>query len=138
MVPQAHRLTTEIFDALAEQALVVPGTEASALIVPGLAAQFAAAHVRRQATEQEIAVLPEALPLCHPLTSLPGMCVRTTAAVVVDIGDGTGFRIAGPLASYAGLAPATKSSGTSIRGEHAPIAATACSNVPCSRPRSAA
>ncbi|BFO16033.1 hypothetical protein SHKM778_24210 [Streptomyces sp. KM77-8] len=36
------------------------------------------------------------------------------------IGDGTGFPTAGHLASYAGLAPATKSSGASIRGEHAP------------------
>ncbi|MFI5775027.1 hypothetical protein ACIA74_42650, partial [Streptomyces sp. NPDC051658] len=40
---KAHHLTTEIYDALAEQTLVVPGTEASALIVPGLAAQLAAA-----------------------------------------------------------------------------------------------
>lgn len=117
---KAHHLTTEIYNALAEQTLVVPGTEASALIVPGLAAQLAAAHTQRQATEQEIAALLEALPLFHLLTSMPGMGVRTTAAVIVAIGDGTGFPTAGHLASYAGLAPATKSSGTSIRGEHAP------------------
>lgn len=117
---KAHHLTTEIFDALAEQTLVVPGTEASALIVPGLAAQLAAAHTQRRQAEQEIAALLEALPLLHLLTSLPGLGVRTTAAVIVAIGDGTGFPSSGHLASYAGLAPATKSSGTSIRGEHAP------------------
>ncbi|MEU1544073.1 IS110 family transposase [Actinacidiphila glaucinigra] len=117
---KAHHLTAEIFEALAEQTLVVPGTEASALIVPGLAAQLAAAHVQRRQAEQEIATLLEALPLFHLLTSLPGMGVRTTAAVIVAIGDGTTFPTAGHLASYAGLAPATKSSGTSIRGEHAP------------------
>ncbi|WP_331747346.1 IS110 family transposase (plasmid) [Streptomyces sp. NBC_00853] len=117
---KAHHLTTEIFDALAEQTLVVPGTEASALIVPGLAAQLAAAHTQRRQAEQEIAALLEALPLFHLLTSLPGMGVRTTAAVIVAIGDGATFPTAGHLASYAGLAPATKSSGTSIRGEHAP------------------
>ncbi|WP_406209625.1 IS110 family transposase [Streptomyces sp. NBC_01017] len=117
---KAKHLTEEIFEALAEQTLIVPGTETSALIVPGLAAQLAAAHSRRQATEREIAALLEALPLFHLLTSLPGMGVRTTAAVIVAIGDGTGFPTAGHLASYAGLAPATKSSGTSIRGEHAP------------------
>ncbi|MCX5113219.1 transposase [Streptomyces sp. NBC_00378] len=116
----AHHLTTEIYGALAEQTLVVPGTEASALIVPGLAAQLAAAHTQRRQTEQEIAALLEALPLFHLLTSLPGMGVRTTAAVIAAIGDGTGFPTAGHLASYAGLAPATKSSGTSIHGEHAP------------------
>ncbi|MEU8522913.1 IS110 family transposase [Streptomyces sp. NPDC048577] len=117
---KANQLTAEIFDALAEQTLVVPGTEASALIVPGLAAQLAAAHTQRRQAEQEIAALLEALPLFHLLTSLPGMGVRTTAAVIVAIGDGTTFPTAGHLASYAGLAPATKSSGTSIRGEHAP------------------
>ncbi|MFJ3980284.1 IS110 family transposase, partial [Streptomyces sp. NPDC090021] len=117
---KAHHLTTEIFDALAEQTLVVPGTEASALIVPGLAAQLAAAHTQRRQAEQEIAALLEALPLFHLLTSMPGMGVRTTAAVIVAIGDGATFPTAGHLASYAGLAPATKSSGTSIRGEHAP------------------
>jgi transposase len=88
--------------------------------VPGLAAQLAAAHAQRQATEQEIAALLEALPLFRLLTSLPGMGVRTTAAVIVAIGDGNGFPTAGHLASYAGLAPTKKSSGTSIRGEHAP------------------
>ncbi|MFL4901613.1 IS110 family transposase [Streptomyces sp. MMS24-I2-30] len=116
----AHHLTAEIFDALAEQTLVVPGTEASALIVPGLAAQLAAAHTQRHQAEQEIAALLEALPLFHLLTSLPGLGVRTTAAVIVAIGDGTTFPTAGHLASYAGFAPATKSSGTSTRGEHAP------------------
>ncbi|SCF97791.1 hypothetical protein GA0115254_1284234, partial [Streptomyces sp. Ncost-T10-10d] len=56
----------EIYDALAEQTLVVPGTEASALIVPVLAAQLAAAHAQRQATEQEIAALLEAFPPFPP------------------------------------------------------------------------
>ncbi|GAA4019280.1 IS110-like element IS110 family transposase [Streptomyces marokkonensis] len=117
---KAAHLTAEIFEALDEQTLVVPGTETSALIVPGLAAQLAAAHTQRHQAEQEIAALLEALPLFHLLTSLPGMGVRTTAAVIVAIGDGTTFPTAGHLASYAGLAPTTKSSGTSIRGEHAP------------------
>ena len=46
--------------------------------------------------------------------------MRTAAALLVTVGDGTGFPTPGHLASYAGLAPATKSSGTSITGEHAP------------------
>ena len=49
----------------------------------------------------------------HPIEDLCDRRRRT-------LGDGTGFPTAGHLASYAGLAPATKSSGTSIRGEHAP------------------
>ncbi|MGW3980852.1 transposase [Streptomyces mirabilis] len=48
-----------------------------------------------------MAALLEALPFFHLLTPLPGMGVRTTAAVIVAIGDGSGFRTAGHLASYA-------------------------------------
>lgn len=78
-------------------------------------------HTQRQATGTEIAALLEALPLFHLLTSLPGMDARTTDAVIVATGDGTDFPTAGHRASYAGLAPpTTKSSGTSVRGEHAP------------------
>ncbi|KUO16420.1 hypothetical protein AQJ91_36085 [Streptomyces dysideae] len=45
---KAHHLTTEIFEALDEQTLVVPGTETSALIIPGLAAQLGAARPSRR------------------------------------------------------------------------------------------
>ncbi|WP_239135463.1 transposase, partial [Streptomyces sp. SID12488] len=62
----------------------------------------------------------EAHPLSPVLTSMPGVGVRTAAVLLVTVGDGTGFPTAGHLASYAGLAPATRSSGTSIHGEHAP------------------
>ncbi|SCK36282.1 Transposase IS116/IS110/IS902 family protein [Streptomyces sp. SceaMP-e96] len=35
----------------------------------------------------------------------------------IEVGDGSTFPTAGHLAAYAGLAPATRSSGSSIRGE---------------------
>jgi len=38
----------------------------------------------------------------------------------IHVGDASGFRTAGHLAAYAGLAPVTRRSGSSIRGEHAP------------------
>ncbi len=50
---------------------------------------------------------------------MPGVAVRTAAVLLVTVGDGTSFHSAAHLASYAGLAPATKSSGISIHGEHA-------------------
>ncbi|MEW1677108.1 transposase [Streptomyces noursei] len=49
-----------------------------------------------------------------------GALPLTAATLLVTVGDGTSFPTAAHLASYAGLAPATKSSGTSIHGEHAP------------------
>ncbi len=55
--------------------------------------------------------------LSKVLTSMPGVGVRTGARILIDVGDGSGFPIAAHLASYAGLAPANRSSGSSIRGE---------------------
>lgn len=50
---------------------------------------------------------------------MPGIGVRTGARILIEVGDGDGstFPTAGHLAAYAGLAPATRSSGSSIRGE---------------------
>lgn len=50
---------------------------------------------------------------------MPGIGVRTAAArFLIDVGDATAFPTAAHLAAYAGLAPVTRSSGSSIRGEH--------------------
>ncbi len=63
--------------------------------------------------------LLEAHPLSQVLTSMPGIGVRTAAVLLATVGDGS-FPTAAHLASYAGLAPATRQSGTTIHGEHAP------------------
>ena len=42
----------------------------------------------------------------------------TTARILIDVGDGSAFATAGHLAAYAGLAPVTRTSGSSLRGEH--------------------
>ena len=46
-----------------------------------------------------------------------GVGVRTAARILLDVGDASLFPTAGHLAAYAGLAPVTHRSGTSIRGE---------------------
>lgn len=101
----AERLVDDIFTALDEQTMVVPGTATLDVIVPSLAKSLAAVHEQRRALEARIEALLEAHPLSKVLTSMPGIGVRTAAA---------------HLASYAGLAPATRQSGTSSHGEHAP------------------
>lgn len=55
-------------------------------------------------------------PLSKILTSMPGIGTRTGARVLIDVGDASAFPTAAHLASYAGLAPAIRSSGSSIRG----------------------
>ncbi len=116
----AARLIDEVFDALDEQTVVVPGTGTLDIVVPSLAASLTAVHTQRRAMEAQINALLEAHPLSPVLTSMPGVGVRTAAVLLTTVGDGTSFPTAAHLASYAGLAPTTKSSGTSIHGEHAP------------------
>jgi len=116
----ATRLIDDVFDALDEQTVVVPGTGTLETVVPSLARSLATVREQRCAVEAQIATLLEAHPLSPVLTSMPGVAVRTAATLLVTVGDGTNFPTAAHLASYAGLAPATKSSGTSIHGEHAP------------------
>ncbi len=116
----AERLVHDIFDALDEQTVVVPGTGTLDVIVPSLAKSLAAVHEQRRALEARIEDLLEAHPLAEVLTSMPGIGVRTAAVLLATVGDGSSFPTAAHLASYAGLAPATKQSGTSVHGEHAP------------------
>ena len=112
-----RRLAEEITQALSEQTVVVVGTNAAATVLPRLAEQLAA--LRRQRTEIAIVVekLVEDHPLSPVLTSMPGVGVRTAARLLTEVA-GKHFETAGHLASYAGLAPVTRRSGSSIRGEH--------------------
>ncbi|MFF3538049.1 IS110 family transposase [Streptomyces sp. NPDC002466] len=113
----AERLVEDIFAALDEQTVVVPGTEAAALIVPILAGSLTAVLDQRKLLAGRIEELLEAHPLSKILTSMPGIVVRTGARILIEVGDGSTFPTAGHLAAYASLAPATCNSGSSIRGE---------------------
>ncbi|MFG3229557.1 IS110 family transposase [Kitasatospora sp. NPDC048194] len=113
----AERLVEEIFEALDEQSVVVPGTDAAALIVPSLAGSLSSVLDQRKLLGARIEELLEAHPLSQVLTSMPGIGVRTGARILIDVGDAGTFPTAGHLAAYAGLAPVTRSSGSSIRGE---------------------
>ncbi|WP_457464638.1 IS110 family RNA-guided transposase [Streptomyces sp. TE5632] len=118
--PKAPRLIDDVFTARDEQTVVVPGTGTLDIVIPSLARSLGAVHEQRRALEAQINALLEAHPLSPVLTSMPGVGVRTAAVLLVTVGDGTGFPTAAHLASYAGLAPTTRQSGTSIHGEHAP------------------
>jgi transposase len=113
----AERLVNDVFTALDEQTVVVPGTDAAALIVPSLANQLKSVLDQRKLLAARIEELLEAHPLSKVLTSMPGIGVRTGARILIDVGDGSSFPSAAHLAAYAGLAPSTRSSGSSIRGE---------------------
>ena len=113
----AQRLAKEIFTALEEQTVVVPGTDAAAVILPGLTGSLKSTLDQRKHLEAAIEHLLEAHPLSKVLISMPGIGVRTGARILAEIGDATAFPTAAHLAAYAGLAPVTRRSGSSIKGE---------------------
>lgn len=112
----AEKLTEEIFTALAEQTVIVTGTSAAEKIIGRLADQLAQLGAQRVEIETEILTVVDTHPLTQVLTSMPGVGVRTAARLLTEV-VGKDFKDAGHLASYAGIAPVTRRSGTSIRGE---------------------
>lgn len=106
-----------IFDALAEQTVTVPGTEASESVVPRHVSRIKALKVERKEIEAEAAGLADQLLLLQVLASMPGVGVKTAAQILLAAGGFSAFRTPGHLAAYAGIAPVTRRSGTSIRGE---------------------
>jgi len=106
----------EIIQALSEQTVVVLGTQAASIVLPRLAQQLAALRIQRDEVAKEVERLVLAHPLHPVLTSMPGVGVRTAARLLIDVVS-RAFASAGHLAAYAGLAPVTRRSGSSIRGE---------------------
>ena len=119
LAPRMHtRLVDAIVKALTERTVVVPGTRAAELVLPQLAAQLQGLLAQRAAAAKQVEEALDAHPLSQLLMSMPGVGIRTAARLLLDVGDATAFPTAGHLAAYAGLAPVTRRSGSSIRGEH--------------------
>lgn len=122
--PRAPRTYTRIVDdvlaALQTQTVTVPGTTAAEKVLPRLATTLGDLLDQRAQNAATIEEMLDAHPLAKVLTSMPGIGVRTGARILLEVGDGSAFPTSGHLAAYAGMAPVTRRSGTSIRGEHPP------------------
>ncbi len=113
----AAKVTTAIAAVLAAQDLTVPAEAATGRVIAELAGELDRVCSRREALAGEI----EETFLAHPsgelLASLPGIGPRTGARILAEIGDGSAFTNGSKLAAYAGLAPVTRQSGTTLNGE---------------------
>ena len=116
----AGRLVQEIMSALEAQTVVVPGTSAAETVLPHLARSLTSVQDQRKQVAAQVEEILDALPLARVLISMPGFGIRTAARVLLEIGDIAAFPTPGHLAAYAGLAPVTRRSGSSIHGEHPP------------------
>lgn len=116
----AHTLPGRIVTALADQRVTIPATQQYGRVIRGLADQLLSVLGQRDILRSELEELLKAHPLAEILTSMPGVGPRTTIELLRTVGDGSAFPSAAHIASYAGLAPATRQSGRSIKGEHQP------------------
>lgn len=112
------RLVTEIYAALESQTVVVPGSAAAETVLPKLADSLKETLQQRKTIAVDVERMLDAHPLSSVLNSMPGIGIRTAARILLEVGDGSAFKSAGHLAAYAGIAPVTHRSGTSVRGEH--------------------
>jgi transposase len=111
-------LVEQILAALGEQTVVVPGTAAAEAVLPRLAKSLQDVQTRRAEVAAEVEKILDDHPLAGVLISMPGIGIRTAARILLEVGDGSTFATPGHLAAYAGIAPVTRRSGSSIRGEH--------------------
>lgn len=112
------KLVAEIYAALKAQTVVVPGSAAAETVLPKLADSLEETLQQRKTIGADVERMLDAHPLSSVLISMPGVGIRTAARILLEVGDGSAFKSAGHLAAYAGIAPVTRRSGTSIRGEH--------------------
>lgn len=107
----------KLWQAVGAQTVVVPAEQVAGQVISSMAANLQRLLHQRKALEQQI----EQLFLTHPdapiILSLPGIGSRLGARMLTEIGDITRFPTANHFASYAGLAPRTRQSGTSINNE---------------------
>ena len=108
--------TEEILHALSKQSVTVTGTQAAGIVVPHLARQLVHLHAQRADVADQVEGIMVNHPLYLVLTSMPGVGFRTSAVIIAEL-SGKTFTNATALASYAGLAPTTRQSGTSIKSE---------------------
>jgi transposase len=116
-------LAAEIVQALSEQAVTVPGTQAATIVMPRLAQQLAALRKQRDEIAAEVERLVLAHPLWPVLTSMPGVGVRTAAILEVA-----------RMAAASRRLPDAQVHRYAVNIH--PDAATRCSSAPCSYPPS--
>lgn len=114
-VRKPEALVDKILDAIASQHTVVAGSATAGAIIGEVASDLERIIEKREAIEKEIEACFFALPEAPILLSLPGVGPRTGARMLVEIGDVARFATPSKLASFAGLGPSDRQSGTSIR-----------------------
>jgi transposase len=121
----AGRVTDEVMAALDAQTLTLPAESTLGRVIAEVVVELDRTYARRDRLASEIEKVFLAHPLGQILATMPGIGPRTGARILAEIGDGSQFATGSNLASYAGLAPVDRKSGSSLnaagrsrRGNH--------------------
>lgn len=114
----ANKVTEAIWSALGTQDVTVPAEQTLGRVISEVVVELDHITARREALVADIEEVFLAHPMGPVLASLPGIGPRTGSRTLAEIGDIENFETGAKLAAYAGLAPVTRQSGTSIKGEH--------------------
>ena len=127
----------DLFDAIGQQSVTVAGTQTIEEIAPVPSSHIRQLREQREQLAAKVEALLEDHPLLTVLTSMPAIAVRTASQILLSIsGDITRFKSAAHQAAYAGIAPVTRRSGTSIHGKPRHGEATNASRTPYGTPPS--
>ncbi len=116
-VPQA--LFERLMGSLSEMHFALEGsTLREEIAIPSCARRIAELKECRKKTQARMETLLIGDATYEALQTMPGVGTKTAVALIVHV-DIDAFESVGHLASYAGIAPRTHQSGTSIKGEGA-------------------
>ncbi len=104
----AERPVGDIFTALGGQTDVVPGTDAAALILPGLADSLQAVLDQRKLLPARIQELLPDHPHPKAPRTMPGIGISTGARNLIDVGDGSSFPPTSPPVPASPRQPAAR------------------------------
>ncbi|UQA97185.1 IS110 family RNA-guided transposase [Streptomyces halobius] len=116
----ASDVAAKAVEAAASQHTALPGEKKSANLVRDLAHQLLALDERIKDNDREIRETFRTDERAEIIESLPGMGPILGAEFIAIVGDLSGYRDAGRLASHAGLAPVPRDSGRRTGNYHRP------------------
>ncbi len=137
-VRSADTVATKAVEAALSQQMALPGEKRAAKLVCDLAHQFLALDDRIKDNDREIREAFRTDERTEIIESMPDMGPILGAELIAIVGDLSGYRDAGRLASHAGLAPVARDSGRrpeTTTGPNATTGVFGTSSTSLPRPR---
>src|SRR5699024_8869501 len=125
-------LIDQIFEALAQQSVVVPGAATVELIIPRVAAQIKEFKAQRALVATEVEAMVDAHPLTQVLISMPGVGIKTAATILLTAGDFSSFPTPATSRLTPGSHPSRDALGPQSEANSLPGQATNSSKMPSS------